>query len=378
MAPQQPITIIDPPAWERSTATTLSLNLLVSGGQLAANVDGQPAEWIVPSERERVPNPSYGYIVSFMRFHEHGFTAPASRFLRGLCYHYGVELQNFMPNAISQAATFVGVCEGFLGIPVNWDLWVHLFRTELHTLPTSEPSSRRVARAGGLALAVRSSRREEYIPCTMTSNNADWERGWFYLRNADPGLTPYTGKLLRERAASWYHGVSLPSHQAWLDSLVAALKKLADRGLTAGCILANLHHRRIVPLMERRLRIFEMSEDADPVELAESRLLRDPFPRSYAATRARRAIDLRPGRCDDASLWALEMLPVGQLVSGFLDFLSCFAGFSGCRRVLRLRPTPADGARERCEVRPTHASVSRACAHGATARAGAGGPQEGA
>jgi hypothetical protein len=133
--------------------------------------------------------------------------------------------------------------------------------------------------------------------------------------------------VLRERAASWYHGVSPPSHQARLDSLVAALKKLADRGLTAGCVLANLHHRRIVPLMERRLRIFEMSEDADPVALAESRLLRDPFPRSYAATRAWRAINLRPGCCDDASMWALEMLPVGQLVSGFLDFLSCFAGF---------------------------------------------------
>jgi hypothetical protein len=107
---------------------------------------------------------------------------------------------------------------------------------------------------------------------------------------------------------------------------VAALNKLADRGLTAGCILANLHHRRIVPLMERRLHIFEMSKDADPVALAESRLLRDPFPRSYAATRARRAIDLRPGHCDDASLWAFDMLPVGQLVSGFIDFLSCFAG----------------------------------------------------
>jgi hypothetical protein len=117
---------------------------------------------------------------------------------------------------------------------------------------------------------------------------------------------------------------------------VAALKKLADRGLTAGCILANLHHRRIAPLMERRLRIFEMSEDADPVALAESRLLRDPFPRSYAATRARRAINLRPGRCDDASLWVLEMLPTGQLVSGLLDFFSSLAGFSGCRRVLRL------------------------------------------
>jgi hypothetical protein len=190
MAPQQPITIIDPPAWERSTATMLSLGLLVSGGQLAANVDGQPAEWIVPSERERVPNPPYGYIVSFVRFHERGFAAPVSRFLRGLCYHYGVELQNFTPNAISQAATFVGVCEGFLGIPENSDLWAHLFRAELHTPSTSEPRTRRAARASGLALAVRSSRREEYIPCTMTSNNADWERGWFYLRNADPGLPP--------------------------------------------------------------------------------------------------------------------------------------------------------------------------------------------
>jgi hypothetical protein len=133
--------------------------------------------------------------------------------------------------------------------------------------------------------------------------------------------------VLREKAASWYHGVSLPSHQARLDSLVAALKHLADRGLTAGCVLTNLHHRRIVPLMERRLCIFEMDGDADPVALAESRLLRDLFPWEYAATRAQHAIDLRPGRCDNASLWAFAMLPVGQLVSEFLDFLSCSAGF---------------------------------------------------
>jgi hypothetical protein len=75
-------------------------------------------------------NPPFGYVVSFVWHHEHGFTAPASCFtapvscfMRGLCHHYGVELHNFAPNAISQATTFVGVCEGFLGIPVNWDLW---------------------------------------------------------------------------------------------------------------------------------------------------------------------------------------------------------------------------------------------------------------
>jgi hypothetical protein len=85
-------------------------------------VEGAPPAWIVPPETNREPNPPYGYVVIFIRLHERGFTAPASRFMRGLCYHYGVELHNFSPNAILQAATFVGICKGFLGILVNWDL----------------------------------------------------------------------------------------------------------------------------------------------------------------------------------------------------------------------------------------------------------------
>jgi hypothetical protein len=270
MAPQQPLIIIDPLAWERSTVTPLALGQLVAGGQLAANEDGQPAEWIVPSERERAPNPPYGYVVSFIRFHERGFTAPSSRFMRALFHHYGVELHNFASNAISQAATFFGVCEGFLGIPVNWDLWVHLFRAELYTLPTTETRTCRAVRAGCMSLAVRGQRKDDYIPCTMMTNNADWERGWFYLRNAKPGLPPYTGKVLLERPASWYHGVSPPQHQVRLDSLLAALRNLAGRGLTAEVVLAHLHHRRVVPLMERPLRVYEMTEIADPVALAKS------------------------------------------------------------------------------------------------------------
>jgi hypothetical protein len=119
MAPRQPITIIDLLPWSRSTATRLSLSELVTAGQLAANEYGRPAAWIMPQASDREPNLPYGYVVSFIRFHERGFAAPASRFMLTLCYHYGVELHNFTSNAISQAATFVGVCEGFLGIPVN-------------------------------------------------------------------------------------------------------------------------------------------------------------------------------------------------------------------------------------------------------------------
>jgi hypothetical protein len=122
MAPPQPITVLDPLSWSRSTVTALALNKLVNGGQLAPNVMGPPPAWIVPPPTDLEPNPPYGYVVSFIRHHERKFTAPASHFMHGLFYHYGVELHNFAPNAISQAATFVGICEGFLGIPVNWDL----------------------------------------------------------------------------------------------------------------------------------------------------------------------------------------------------------------------------------------------------------------
>jgi hypothetical protein len=122
---------------------------------------------------------------------------------------------------------------------------------------------------------------------------------------------------------------------------VAALQKLAGRGLTAGVVLANLHHRWVVPLMERPLRIFEMTEAADTVALARSRLLPDPFPRVFAATGARRAIDNKSGRCDDMALFALEMLPTGPLVSGVLSFISNLAGFFKLSMHFEASPDPS-------------------------------------
>jgi hypothetical protein len=101
-----------------------------------------------------------------------------------------------------------------------------------------------------------------------------------------------------------------------------ALKALADAGLTAASVLANLHHKQIIPLMGRRLRIFEMHEEADPVALAESRLLSDLLPQEYAATRARRAVNLKVIRNDDVALWSFVMLTYGPLVSGFLPLFS--------------------------------------------------------
>jgi hypothetical protein len=46
-----------------------------------------------------------------------------------------------------------------------------------------------------------------------------------------------------------------------------------NTGLGAASIIANFHHRRVIPLMERELCIFKMSEAANPVSLAHSQFL---------------------------------------------------------------------------------------------------------
>jgi hypothetical protein len=90
--------------------------------------------------------------------------------------------------------------------------------------------------------------------------------------------------------------------------------------LGAASVLTNLHRRRIIPLMERGLRIFEMDEAADPVALAPSRLIHDCLPSEYAATRARRAINLKAVKNSNDGLWSFVMLLDGPLVSGLFPF----------------------------------------------------------
>jgi hypothetical protein len=98
--------------------------------------------------------------------------------------------------------------------------------------------------------------------------------------------------------------------------LQTAFKNLADAGLGAASVLMNLHHRRIVPLMERELRIHEMSEAVNPMSLARSRFLPERLPREYATTRARPAISLKAVRHDNEDLWSFIMLPDAPEVSG--------------------------------------------------------------
>jgi hypothetical protein len=117
MVPTHPIQVLDPLPWHRSTVTNFALNELMNGGQLAPNVEGQPPALIVPPVADWEPNPPFGYVVSFIRHHERGFTTPTSRFMRGLCHHYWVELHKFAPTRFRRWLPSSAFARGSWGSP---------------------------------------------------------------------------------------------------------------------------------------------------------------------------------------------------------------------------------------------------------------------
>ena len=122
-----------------------------------------------------------------MTYPSGGFGIPAHQFLRALLHYYEIELHNLGPNSITQAAVFVALCEGYLGIEVHWDLWIYFFEAALFLKASSsskeEAGKRLVARVGGCLFQLRAERRSSYIPAGLTSSNRGWHAGWFYLHN---------------------------------------------------------------------------------------------------------------------------------------------------------------------------------------------------
>lgn len=111
-------------AWFHSDVTHARLEALIKRGLLCARTP--VTEWLMPGH-EAVPTPPDGYVISFMRFHERSVATPCHHFFRGLLHHYKIKLQHLNPNGIQHIATFITLCEGFLGIKPHFKLWKYFF-----------------------------------------------------------------------------------------------------------------------------------------------------------------------------------------------------------------------------------------------------------
>jgi hypothetical protein len=126
--------------------------------------------------------------------------------MRALLQYYGVELHNFNPHSIAQAAIFAPICEVFLGIDPHWDLWTHLFSAEFFAASTDVKKVCMAVRAGGCTLQLRSGRAQQYIPASLVSSNKGWQNRWFYLRNDDGMLPPFSQQVVTATGNNWRWG----------------------------------------------------------------------------------------------------------------------------------------------------------------------------
>ena len=169
--------------WPPCNVTKSALEARVKLGILRPLRDVELPEWIVPSANDREPNPPPGYVVCFLSFLDQGFGTPTGRLIRAILHYYEVELHNLNPNSVMQAAVFATVCEGFLGVPPHWNLWLHLFKAEMSARYVG--GEKFPLRVGGCTLQLRQQRSSQYIWSAMPSSNRGWQNGWFYLRASE-------------------------------------------------------------------------------------------------------------------------------------------------------------------------------------------------
>jgi hypothetical protein len=85
---------------------------------------------------------------------------------------------------------------------------------------------------------------------------------------------------------------------------------LAKKRLTAPAVIANFHRQRVIPLMERRLAIFELTPEAAAVGSRMSNVL---LSLDAAAQRAKSAVAHFPSEPED--LWSIKMRPEDGYIS---------------------------------------------------------------
>ena len=85
---------------------------------------------------------------------------------------------------------------------------------------------------------------------------------------------------------------------------IDVLQRLAGKGLTAAIVIANFHRRRVLPLMERKLPLFQMTENA-PLE--GTRMMEEFISDDVSAQRAGRVVSQPPNNLAD--YWRISMRP---------------------------------------------------------------------
>ncbi|RLN03698.1 putative gypsy-type retrotransposon RIRE2 protein [Panicum miliaceum] len=176
---------------------------------------------------EAFPSEDRTETVVFQSFYEKGFGLPSRAFFQGLLHYYGVG---------GNIATFIHLCEGFLGIAPHFNLWRALYHLRAY------PNKDTLDVVGGAAFSLCQG--GKYPEASLKDNNKLWVEEWFVVANPAPGLPPRTG-LTPVLNARWEEK---PTNEEMVkvELLLAKLQKLKAKKLT-GVVVALSFTKRLTP-----------------------------------------------------------------------------------------------------------------------------------
>ncbi|RLN11886.1 orf3 [Panicum miliaceum] len=201
-------------------------------------------------------------------FYEKGFGLPSGAFFQGLLHYYGQEATHLKPNTITQIATFIHLCEGFLGIAPYINLWRALYHLRVY------PNKYTPDEVGGAAFSLRQG--GKYPEAIFKDNNKRWAEEWFVVANSTPGLLPRTS-LPPVLNARWEEKPT-EEEMVEVEVLLTELQKLMAQKLT-GAAVALSFVKRLTHMQNRKV---SRSEAHKRVTLIVSGEVRDKgCPKAY-------------------------------------------------------------------------------------------------
>ena len=123
------------------------------------------------------PQPKDDERVLFSAFLERGLSLPASAFFVEVLTHYGVQPHNLHHNSILELSCFTALCEGFLGIRPNLQLFRHFFHVRKNTLSSGGD----LYVTGTVSLVLR--RNATYPRVLVSESVRNWVPTSFYSKN---------------------------------------------------------------------------------------------------------------------------------------------------------------------------------------------------
>ena len=151
--------------WAESEMDAVKIQALVAAGKIPEKLF---VKWIAAAG-QHWPSGENEQIPVFQSYCECGLRLPAHPFLTLVLEHFGVELVNLGPNSITMLSVFVYLCEAYLGIPADLELFQYYYGM-----------ARQTGIAGSCGLKLHDGKSKEYIQMFTRSSWPSWRKKLFY------------------------------------------------------------------------------------------------------------------------------------------------------------------------------------------------------